>query len=128
MRRNFRRVRYRASQEIYHSFGAFLFSAHSHGNLWERYETTFLNTMRKESNRGRSGAPQSCPWFIKSYFCGDRRSSKMKCPKLGKAHGGWYEFARDLGMEDGRWKAIPWFYFAWPLVVRSDLLKGVGEV
>lgn len=47
--------------------------------------------------------------------------------ELGKTHGGWYEFAKDVGMEDGRWTAIPYNYSAWPLVVRSDLLKDVGE-
>jgi len=61
MRRNFQKVGYQASKEISYSFGAFLFSAHSRGNIWEKYEAAFLKAMRKESNRGRYDAPQSCP-------------------------------------------------------------------
>jgi hypothetical protein len=61
MKKSFRKVLYRASKEIYYCFGAFLFSAHPHGNLLERYETTFLNAMRKESNRGRKDVLQNCP-------------------------------------------------------------------
>ena len=47
--------------------------------------------------------------------------------ELGKAYGGWYEFAKDMSMVNGKWKTVPWWYFAYPLVVRSDLLKEVGE-
>lgn len=46
---------------------------------------------------------------------------------LGKAHGGWYDFAKDVCIKDGKWKGIPWAYNTFPLVVRGDLLKGVGE-
>jgi multiple sugar transport system substrate-binding protein len=47
--------------------------------------------------------------------------------ELGKAHGGWYDFAKDMSIVNGKWKTLPWFYFAYPLVVRSDLMEGVGE-
>jgi len=46
--------------------------------------------------------------------------------ELGRAHGGWYEFAKDLAIKDGKWKGIPWAINAYPLVVRTDLLKKVG--
>jgi multiple sugar transport system substrate-binding protein len=46
---------------------------------------------------------------------------------LGKAYGGWHEFAKDMGMVNGKWKGIPWFYIGYPLVVRSDLMKDIGE-
>lgn len=42
MKESFRKVNYRASKEFYYSIGAFLFSAHYHGDLLEKYETTFL--------------------------------------------------------------------------------------
>jgi len=46
--------------------------------------------------------------------------------ELGKAHGGWYDFARDICVKGGKWRGIPWAYNAYPLVVRSDLMKKVG--
>ncbi len=33
---------------------------------------------------------------------------------LGNQHGGWYDFARDYGVVDGRWVALYWFFGTFP--------------
>jgi multiple sugar transport system substrate-binding protein len=46
--------------------------------------------------------------------------------ELGRDHGGWLDFAKDICVKDGQWKGIPWAYNAYPLVVRSDLMEKAG--
>jgi multiple sugar transport system substrate-binding protein len=57
--------------------------------------------------------------------------------ELGRDHGGWVDFARDICVKDGQWKGIPWAYNAYPqdtdLNTYDDLLnigkklKGMGH-
>lgn len=46
---------------------------------------------------------------------------------LGKQYGGWIKLAEEVCKVGAAWKAVPWYYYPYPLVVRTDLLKKVNE-
>lgn len=47
--------------------------------------------------------------------------------ELAGKYGGWFDFGKEVTMVNGRWKAIPWYFVSFPMVIRTDLLKDVGE-
>lgn len=46
---------------------------------------------------------------------------------LGREHGGWFGLGKELGMKDGPWRAIPWYFVSFPLLLRTDLWEEAGE-
>ena len=46
---------------------------------------------------------------------------------LGKRHGGWIPLAEEVAKVGRAWKAVPWYYYPYPLVVRTDLIAKAGE-
>jgi multiple sugar transport system substrate-binding protein len=46
---------------------------------------------------------------------------------LGKQYGGWIKLAEEVCKVEKQWKAVPWYYYPYPLVIRTDLIKKVGE-
>jgi len=47
--------------------------------------------------------------------------------EVGKQYGGWIRLAEEVCKVENAWKAVPWYYYPYPLVVRTDLLKKAGE-
>ena len=47
--------------------------------------------------------------------------------ELGNNYGGWIKLAEEICKVDGEWKAVPWYYYPYPLVIRTDLIEQVGE-
>ncbi len=47
--------------------------------------------------------------------------------ELGREHGSWFGLGNELGMKDGKWRAIPWYFISFPLVLRTDLWQEAGE-
>ena len=45
---------------------------------------------------------------------------------LGRKHGGWYDFARDYAMVDGRWVALYWFFGTFPGLYNKRLFDAAG--
>jgi multiple sugar transport system substrate-binding protein len=46
---------------------------------------------------------------------------------LGKQQGGWINLAEEVCKVGKQWKAVPWYYYPYPLVIRTDLIKKAGE-
>lgn len=46
---------------------------------------------------------------------------------LGKQHGGWIPLAEEICKVGRAWKSVPWYYYPYPLVIRTDLIKKIGE-
>jgi multiple sugar transport system substrate-binding protein len=45
---------------------------------------------------------------------------------LGRKHGGWYDFARDYCVVDGRWVALYWFFGTFPGLYNKRLFDEAG--
>ncbi len=48
------------------------------------------------------------------------------CEAIGSANGGWYDFARESCVVDGKWVAMPHFFTPLGMVYRKDLFKQAG--
>jgi len=46
---------------------------------------------------------------------------------LNQQYGGLIPLAAETCQVKGRWKSVPWYYYPYPLVVRTDLIEQVGE-
>ncbi|HEU4369422.1 MAG TPA: extracellular solute-binding protein [Methylomirabilota bacterium] len=46
--------------------------------------------------------------------------------KLGKAYGGWYPFAAEIGQTASGWRAIPWFWISFPATYNMAHFKKAG--
>jgi multiple sugar transport system substrate-binding protein len=46
---------------------------------------------------------------------------------LNRQYGGLIPLAAETCQVKGRWKSVPWYYYPYPLVVRTDLIEQVGE-
>ena len=47
--------------------------------------------------------------------------------ELGDQFGGYTDLAAETCQVEGVWKSVPWYYYPYPLVIRTDLIKKVGE-
>jgi multiple sugar transport system substrate-binding protein len=47
--------------------------------------------------------------------------------ELNRQYGGLISLAAETCMVDGQWKSVPWYYYPYPLVIRTDLIQQVGE-
>lgn len=47
--------------------------------------------------------------------------------ELAAAYGGLIPLAGETCKVGGHWKSVPWYYYPYPLVVRTDLIEQVGE-
>lgn len=47
--------------------------------------------------------------------------------EIGNADGGFYDIAKQLGMVNGTWKAIPVYIYMHQIIYRIDMLKAIGE-
>lgn len=47
--------------------------------------------------------------------------------ELNRLYGGLISLAAETSMVNGQWKSVPWYYYPYPLVVRTDLIQQVGE-
>src|SRR5947208_9580532 len=43
------------------------------------------------------------------------------CEAVGEANGGWYDFARETCVVDGKWRAMPHFFAPFAMVYRKDM-------
>jgi multiple sugar transport system substrate-binding protein len=46
--------------------------------------------------------------------------------KLGKAYGGWYPFAAEIGQTKSGWRAVPWFWISFPATYNQAHFKKAG--
>lgn len=46
---------------------------------------------------------------------------------LSDAYGGLIPLATETGRVGSQWKSVPWYYYSYPLVIRTDLITQVGE-
>ncbi len=46
---------------------------------------------------------------------------------LSQRYGGLIPLAAETCQVGGQWKSVPWYYYPYPLVVRTDLIEQVGE-
>jgi ABC-type glycerol-3-phosphate transport system substrate-binding protein len=46
---------------------------------------------------------------------------------ISKEGGGWERLGPTVGLRDGHWTTVPWFYISFPLAWRTDLFEEVGE-
>lgn len=46
---------------------------------------------------------------------------------LEKRYGGLIPLAAETSKVKGQWKSVPWYYYPYPLVIRTDLIQQVGE-
>ena len=47
--------------------------------------------------------------------------------EMSQLYGGLIPLAAETCQVKGRWKSVPWYYYPYPLVVRTDLIQQVGE-
>ncbi|GIX46119.1 MAG: ABC transporter substrate-binding protein [Candidatus Tectimicrobiota bacterium] len=47
--------------------------------------------------------------------------------ELEKKHGPWYDFAKEVALVDGVWRAVPYYYASFPCIYREDLFQQVEE-
>ena len=47
--------------------------------------------------------------------------------ELGDQFGGYTSLAAETCQVGGVWKSVPWYYYPYPLVIRTDLIEQVGE-
>ena len=47
--------------------------------------------------------------------------------ELSRKYGGMIPLASETCQVNGQWKSVPWYYYPYPLVIRTDLIQQVGE-
>ncbi len=46
---------------------------------------------------------------------------------LEKEYGGYFDLGKETSIVNNHWKGIPWYFFSFPLVARTDLVADIGE-
>jgi len=62
------------------------------------------------------------PWFYRDHLY----NVDDLVRDIQAEHGELYDFARDSTLVEGSWKAVPWFWFAFPGVYREDHFQEAG--
>jgi len=66
--------------------------------------------------------PEGSPWLYHEHLT----DVDDVVTGLGEKQGGWYPFVKEGAFVLGSWKAVPWFWFAFPGLYREDLFGQAG--